>query len=227
MKRLFNSYITLFFFLFTILASIKATLHAESSEDRSLGSKLKLQIYPTSGYYLPYIADPRGSRSGVQIFKIIDSEIPKSGKHRFNLTAGGRFDLLKLYPPSLPDSGLSLSIEGSILAQFNMDSKQDNIGWDGFYGLLIGIKLSSILQFKIAALHDSSHVGDEYIETTGKKRINYTREELAFGISLYPLPFLRSYFEIGKIEAKGMDEQKPTRLQAGAEYVNRNSFFEN
>ena len=55
-------------------------------------------------------------------------------------------------------------------------------------------------QFKLAAYHLSSHLGDEFIIANPGSladRINYVRNELVLGASYYPQPIVRLYGEVG------------------------------
>ena len=55
-------------------------------------------------------------------------------------------------------------------------------------------------QFKLAVYHLSSHMGDEFaIAHPGAlaTRINYVRDEMVFGTSVYPVPVCRLYGEVG------------------------------
>lgn len=178
--------------------------------------KYNWHLYPEGKSYPRYIADPRHPQNGLMPVHYYKSEIPDGGKNRFNLNAGGRFGLLGISPKSSECSGLELSIECGLLAQFNTDDHLDNIGWDGLYGLLLAWQCSSKLAFKFATQHDSSHIGDEYIEATGTRRIEYTREELAYGVSYFPKDFFRLYFEIGRAY-KYKQFMAPYRFQAGFE----------
>ena len=68
-------------------------------------------------------------------------------------------------------------------------------------------------------------LGDEYAERTEARRINYTREELAFGLAWTIRPRWRSYGEIGLAYVMRSDAQKPWRLQAGVEHERRPTVF--
>ena len=50
---------------------------------------------------------------------------------------------------------------------------------------------------RFGTFHDSAHLGDEYVEETGRERINYTREELISGIVWLPRRNTKLYTELG------------------------------
>ena len=75
------------------------------------------------------------------------------------------------------------------------------------------------LAFRLAANHDSSHVVDELIARTNWQRMNYTREEVALGVSWMPLDGVRFYAEAGHAYSYGNSkEQDKWRVQWGAEW---------
>jgi hypothetical protein len=89
----------------------------------------------------------------------------------------------------------------------------------GRYGLVITTAQSRQWAFKFGLLHDSSHVGDEYMERTGRKRIGYTRHELAAGASWLPDKRLLMYGEAGwGYELSNERLQEPGRIQFGLAY---------
>ena len=97
--------------------------------------------------------------------------------------------------------------------------KNDGIGWDGNYGLTVTTaKASSRFAFKVAVLHISAHLGDEYQERTQNGRINYTREELALAMSFRPQTRTRIYGEFGVAYIMRSEGQERMRWQVGGEY---------
>jgi hypothetical protein len=75
----------------------------------------------------------------------------------------------------------------------------------------------SIYQVKFAYYHLSSHVGDEFLLShPGFQRINYSRDTLVWGHSLYPTDRLRVYGELGW--AFYSDQCDPWELQFGFDY---------
>ncbi len=67
--------------------------------------------------------------------------------------------------------------------------------------------------------HVSAHVGDEYAERTGRRRIGYTREEVAAGLAWSGVGGGRLYAEGGwGYRPKEEVGQEQGRAQAGAEF---------
>lgn len=183
-----------------------------------------MMLIPPSNFYPEYIADPMRAQSAITFLYIDHSEIPNTGNTRFCLRLGGRWGLLRIHPEGEPDSGLQLDFEGGFFGHFDMDYSLDNIGWDGIFGLLLSWKPRPDLGFRIGTLHDSPHVGDEYAERTGRKRIGSTREEVIAGASWNFTPQWRVYTE-GGYGYNLENFQDPWRLQAGVEYLSERRFW--
>lgn len=171
---------------------------------------------PDAGFYPLYIADPIRSQSAVMLVRVPWSEIPSTGSARFSLRLGGQFPIVALHPERNRDTGWQLDFEGGFAGQFDLGYSLDNIGWDGLYGLLLDYKPTRDLAFRFGTLHDSAHLGDEYEERTGRRRIGYTREEVVAGVSWRATPRWRVYLE-GGCQYGTKEFQKPLRAQAGVE----------
>lgn len=170
--------------------------------------------FPPEERYPQNTADPHRLRFSMRYLRMVSSDIAGSGDDRVDLSAGGRFGLVRMLR-----TNMQLSIEGGFDAQFDMDHQLDNIGWDGNYGLLLTRQQASGVAWKLAALHTSSHVGDEYAERTGRMRIGYTRHEIAIGVSVPVGEVWRIYAEGARGYDPGNSEmQRPWRAEIGLEY---------
>lgn len=175
------------------------------------------QMFPPSNLYPGYVADPRQPEFGVAVLSVPDPDIPDSGDRRVNLKLGGRFGLLRV-------SRWQVDIEAGFTGQFDIDHALDNIGWDGIYGFLLSTGLGNGVAVQFGAKHISSHVGDEYAERTGRRRIEYTREEVAAGASWPINERWRTYGEFGWGYApREKIGQEPGRLQLGFEHESAGS----
>lgn len=176
--------------------------------------------FPEGVLYEPYVAEIRHPGFGVTVLGVTDVGAEDSGDQRFGLKLGGRFGLLRISPRG---SGRlwQLSMEAGFYGQFDMDHSLDNLGWDGLYGATLTTARAEGRgpAYKLAVNHISSHVGDEYAERTGRRRIGYTREEIALGVSWRPAERWRTYGEAAwghVLRQRGI--QQPGRLEAGVEY---------
>lgn len=176
-------------------------------------------MFPQGDLYPQYTADPHRLGFGIQWLSFSKTEIAESSNSRMSLKAGGRFGLLRIHPPGQADRGWQLGIEGGFDTQFDIKHSSDNIGWDGNYGLLVTAAPSRSLALKFGVLHTSGHVGDEYAERTGRRRIDYTRHELAAGMSWTINERWRTYAEAGwGYYLRNEDLQEPGRIQFGLEF---------
>lgn len=175
--------------------------------------------FPSGNLYPPYAADVHRIGFGVQWLNFTDTQIPDSGDTRIGIRAGGRFGIARFSSEGQGGRAWQFDVEGGFNAQFDVDHSLDNIGWDGRYGLSVATAKTGSLAFKFGVLHDSSHVGDEYMERTGRTRIGYTRHELAAGVSWRPVERFRTYAEgAWGYELSNKELQEPGRGQFGVEY---------
>lgn len=192
----------------------------------SLGDKWCGVISPGSDLYPVYIANPIRPTMAINWVKVSDSEIAETGDTRYTLRMGGRVNFLRVHPAGEPDRGFQLDAEAAFLGQFDADYSLDNIGWDGIWGVLLTWANGTGFAAKLATQHDSSHVGDEYAERTGRKRINYTRGEVALGLSLAFLSHWRVYGEAGyAYDMRNEELQKPWRVEGGLEFEDPHQFW--
>jgi uncharacterized protein DUF1207 len=174
---------------------------------------------PPGTLYPPYLADPQSVGFGVQWLNYADTAIPDSGIHRVALEAGGQFGVVRAGLSGAGGRAWQVDVLGGFNFQFDADHSLDNIGWDGRYGLLVTTGKLHGAAFKFGVLHDSSHVGDEYMARTRRQRIGYTRHELAAGVSFPVDEHWRTYAEGGWGYELANDElMKPGRGQAGLEH---------
>jgi hypothetical protein len=171
-----------------------------------------------------YIADPQRPTNAVAVQFHSGTSIDEASGVRSWLAAGGRFSLLRVAPAAPGGRSWQLAIEAGLDAMFDSESKLDNIGYDGNYGLTLTTAASGPLALKLALQHVSGHVGDEWAEETGRQRIGYTREEVAIGAARR-VRALRLYGEAGyAFKQLNDDLQRPWRVQLGAEHESPQAF---
>ena len=179
--------------------------------------------FPPADFYPRYIADPIRPQNALSIQWIADTEIPETGAARFGLRLGGSLGITRLHPEGRPDIGWQLSFEGGFSGQFDIEYSWDNTGWDGFYGLYLSWMPTPNLGFRVGSQHNSSHIGDEYSDRTGRKRIHYTREELALGVSWSFRPGWTTYAELGV--GNGIAGSITSRLEAGLQFISKQKYW--
>ncbi len=185
-----------------------------------------LLLSPATDLYPRYIADPRRSGFAVTYMHFPRTEIAEAGANRVGIRLGGSYGLVRIHPAGGPERGFQLDLGGNFLGQFDLDRALDNIGWDGLYHLSFTWGDGDGLALKLGTLHDSSHVGDEYAENTGRKRLKYTREELVLGISRAFGQAWRVYGEAGRAYHRSNKELMDLwRAQGGVEYESKKSLW--
>lgn len=201
------------------LAGILPLVAAETVDNASPQKQKKLTLAPTSHIYTPYLADQRRVTFGFQLLYFTHSEILSTSHKRFSLRIGGRLELFNWRNQAKPQERLQANLEVGYRGQFDASHSWDNTGWDGNYGLLFSYRNSDILAYRFGIYHTSSHIGDEYVERTGRLRINYTREEILAGMQLDLHPRWQTYLEAGyDYEAEERPLQDHMRAQIGLQY---------
>jgi hypothetical protein len=186
----------------------------EISEDKVV------YLFPQGDLYPFNIADPNRVGLSFQFQEYTETEIPDVGDTRFYLKAGGNIGIFRVANKSEPDHGWQLNLIGGFDAMFDIDGSLDNIGWDGNYGVILTIDQDTDFLYKFGLMHTSSHLGDEYIEETGRTRIGYTRQELLLGVSRLLTKYWRVYGEGGwGFDVGNPDLMEPWRVKGGLEFV--------
>jgi Protein of unknown function (DUF1207) len=191
----------------------------EPTWTRPSGSRFEL--FPAGDVFPVFVADPHRPTNSIQLGLYPDPEIPAARSPRPLLSAGGRFGMLRFESAGPIRRSWQISIEAGLDTVFDSQNRLDAIGWDGNYGLTLTTASASRLALKVAVQHVSAHLGDEYHERTGVQRLNYTREEVAFGAGWRFSPRWRGYGETGIAYRQGNDELEPWRVQVGIEYESK------
>jgi len=189
------------------------------AQDGESDAGWELSVAPAEVLYRTYVADPRRPVFGLTMIDVSESDIDDAGDRRYGVRMGARFGILQLHPPDEPGGGVQLAGEIGFLGQFDRDNSTDNIGWDGLYGFHLAWQARPELVLRLGLAHDSSHLGDEYIENTGRQRIEYTREEFLFGMRYALHKSLCSYVEYGHgYDLRNEDLMEEGRVELGLEF---------
>jgi hypothetical protein len=201
-----------------LLASLPLGAGCAAPDSASGSGGRQLEWAPAERLYEPYVADPRRPRFGISAVET-DSDLPEAGGERVTLEIGGRADVLRLRPADDQQGGVQLSVEGGFIGDFDREASLDNLAWSGTYALQVAWRAAAHLALRIGIGHESSHLGDEYVEETGRPRVNYTRDELRLGASWTPRDPVRLYAEYGFALHRGDNSlQDRGRGQLGAEW---------
>jgi hypothetical protein len=185
-----------------------------------------IELFPAGDLFPVYAADPHRPTNLLAVAFYSTTEIPETSSPRTALSAGGRFGILRVDSATPAGWSWQISLDAGLDGVFDSQYSNDGIGWDGNYGLTVTTtKRASRLAFKLAMLHVSAHLGDEYGERTRAARLNYTREELAVAAAWRPRPHARVYAEFGAAYLMRSDDQHRMRWQMGGEYERPPTLF--
>lgn len=178
-----------------------------------------VELFPAGELFAAYAADPHRPTNQITQHFYTRSRIPEASSPRTMMAVGGRFGMLRVGHTTPGGRSWQVGLDAGLDALFDSQSKNDALGWDGNYGLTLTTAVEgSPYAFKVAVLHMSAHMGDEYQERTGIARTNYTREEVAFAAARRMSTAWRVYGEFGIAYIMRSDEQRRGRWQGGVEY---------
>ncbi len=171
-----------------------------------------VEAFPAQSGFPSPMAGPASRGFGFSRLAVGDITAADSGDAFYALKLGALFPLVRI-------DAWRVCFDAGFLGLFDIDRSYDNLGWDGNYGLVVTHPLGPDAAVRFGWLHDSSHVGDEYAERTGRRRIGDTREEYVLGVTWWPAAAWRLYGEYGHGTGYDADDPgEPGRLQAGVEW---------
>jgi hypothetical protein len=197
----------------------------DRAADPTWGSQTVVSLFPSGDVFPVYVADPQRPTSALLVRFYPRKGIPATAARGTGLAAGGRFGFVRVETGGPSQRSWQFSMDAGLDALFDADYTDTAIGWDGNYGLTLTTASNGPWSLKIAVLHNSAHVGDEYEDRMHRQRINYTREEVAVGVGWRPAPRWRIYGETARSYQLLNTSQAPWRLQQGVEYEARPTLF--
>ena len=175
------------------------------------GNWYSWQLFPDGLIYRSYMAGGRESRFAAHWVHERDQG------WLWDITLGGRMGLLRYgtQNDAWPE-GWQLDIEGAAFPRLSLERTRDMDATDFRLGVPLTFRRGA-WEGKFAYYHLSSHLGDEYIETFGRRRINFVRDTIVLGIAVWPFPDMRLYSEAGwAFRARGGSE--PWEFQFGIDW---------
>ena len=205
----------------------KAVKSPAPSHTAPMGTDWIAMFAPGTCLYPVYLADPLHPTTALNAVRYGETEIPNAGEQRYVFRIGGKLGLLRIAPADCLSRGIQLNLHGTFLGMFDREYSLDNIGWDGLYGIDLNWRRSNGLALKFGLNHDSSHVGDEFAERTGIRRVDYTRQEYVLGAGVPIGQDFRGYGEAGwAFDLRNTDLQEEWRVQTGLAYVNADCLWD-
>jgi hypothetical protein len=182
---------------------------------------------PTEHLYPTYLADPYGVGFHAQLRSYDEDNIPETGSTRLDLMAGAPLILYERNDSENPRRGWQVIFLGSLRGQFDLDNSMDNVAWEGIFGLQAVFIYHEDIAWHFGTKHYSSHVGDEYMERTGRLRIGYTREEWLAGLAWNFKEYCTLYSDVAYAFSMGAKElQDYGRVQMGLQYEKPSVFMD-
>ena len=173
--------------------------------------------FPTEHLYPFYLADPYEMNFHMKLQSYSESTIAQTGSSRWDLMLGA--PLIFYEQKEDNDLGWQAVFLAGLRSQINNSNNQDSIAWEGLFGLQAVFRVNRDFAWHLGTKHYSSHVGDEYIERTGRTRIQYTREEWRAGLAWEFKQYFIAYSDIGyafTLRNKALQERG--RIQLGLQY---------
>lgn len=152
------------------------------------------QLLPGDLIWHSFFAGAKESRTSGALFRETSDDLSL-----LDVTLGGRVAVLRWghYQNGRP-LGTEVQLEGASMLRLNLDEDFDFDSADFRFGVPLIYAPNELLHWKLAYYHLSSHIGDEYlVRNPGYQRINFSRDVLVLGTSLYPRPAWRWYAELG------------------------------
>ena len=183
-------------------------------EDQSgwTGSHQSWQILPSGLIYKTYLANTKEPRLAARIVDVPDDST------FFDANVGARVGLIRFgtSDPIRPE-GFQIDAEGAAQVRLDIPEEVDVRAAD-FRGGLVATWGNRYRQTKFGYYHLSSHLGDEFlIKNPDFDRLNFARDVLVLGKSIYFNEWLRFYGEAGW--AFFDDISEPLEFQFGFDYA--------
>ncbi len=185
------------------------------------------RYFPTERLYPTYLADPYGVGFNLQLRTYDKAAIQETGASRLDLMVGTPLLLYERKDSDNPKRGWQMIFLGALRGQFDNENSTDNVAWEGITGLQVVFRYHQDVAWHFGTKHYSSHVGDEYMERTGRMRIDYTREELRTGVAWNFKEHYTWYSDLAyafSLNTKALQDHG--RVQMGLQYVKPGQFMD-
>lgn len=180
-------------------------------------------LFPQGQLFYPQMASPKEPRTHVTYLRL---NLPDDSINIGSVGYGDSFGLVR-WPGWGEKDTWQLSISGAIFAQFNMDDDSDLINADYIVGFPLSYR-NGPWSARARLLHQSSHLGDEFLLNPQRPELRVTRLNLSF----------ETIELLGALEWKGIQftagpsyilhtnsELERYSVQAGIDYQSREPVF--
>jgi len=190
---------------------LDAWLSASEFGPLTLRDDWSWQLLPDGIIYRAYLANPKESRLGTQIFN------SHGDGALWDSTLGGRMGLIRFgtTDPSWPQ-GWQFDVEGSAQVRLDPDENLDLRSVDYRVGAPLTYGFGRH-RLKFGYYHLCSHMGDEFlIANPSFTHVNFVRDVLSLGYAYFVTENLRVFSEVGW--AFRTDVSKEWEFQFGLDY---------
>ena len=142
---------------------------------------------PTRRLWTPPLANQREPRMYAKLNTANDEST-------IDTAIGSEFGLVRWAPCNRPYEGIQIDGMAAVFTRFN--DRRLLVTSDFRAGVPITYAKGP-WQAKISYEHTSTHVGDEYAESTGRRQTPHVRDEIVFGLSRHFTEELRLYGQVG------------------------------
>jgi len=196
-------------------------VEAPPSTDRPRMTGDGWQAFPEGRVVPPFLADPRSPHFGLAYQRWTRSDFPKL-KDVGAISLGEEFSLVQYGSPGFGQ--FNLALEPAIFAIFNMDAySKDLVNADYRIGLPVEYRHGP-LAFKLTTLHQSSHLGDEFLLDTPTARVNLSYEAMDLKSAL-ELGDFRLYAGGSRLVHRDPQDLKLWGAQQGLEWLSTAKFI--
>ncbi len=138
-----------------------------------------VSLFPGDDLFRPLIADPKESTF---FASLLGGSSPSRGSRTGSVGIGATVAIVRWAGPG-PHDGLEFGLGGGVFAQFDLTRKShDLINADYVIGLPIALRRGPYaVRFRV--YHQSSHLGDEFVENRVTDRLNLSFEALELLVS--------------------------------------------
>ncbi len=138
-----------------------------------------VSLFPADDLFRPLIADPKESTF---FASHLGGSSDSRGSRTGSVGIGATVVIVRWAGPG-PGDGLEFGLGGGVFAQFDLTRQShDLINADYVIGLPISVRRGPYA-VRFRAYHQSSHLGDEFVETHGAERLNLSFESMELLVS--------------------------------------------
>jgi len=186
----------------------------------TIDEKLPSGFLPPSQLFKPLIADPRWPHFSLAYRNYLgDKELKNVGSASFG-------ESFALYRGNGPFGGQwETGLQAAVFSIFDLDAHSiDLINSDFFVGLFGSYRVGDF-SLSSRLLHQSSHLGDEFVLRNRARRINLSYEGVDLKLSYDFGRTLRLYLGGGVLFDQDPSDLKPWSTQIGAEFRSPRTYF--